>query len=100
MAEMVAVAFENPDQAEAVLDELRRLQQQYLIGLEDAVIAVRQPDGEVKLKQSVNLVGLVQHPRNSFTYQGSRYGASRVVTSSAVCLRSAAGAGNGSHRPV
>src|SRR4051794_20691216 len=55
MSEMVAVAFDNPTQADEVLDELRRLQQEYLIDLEDAVVAVRRPDGEVKLKQSVSL---------------------------------------------
>ncbi|NML15703.1 DUF1269 domain-containing protein [Azohydromonas caseinilytica] len=58
MAEMIAVAFDNPTQADEVLDELRRLQQEYLIDLEDAVVVVRRPDGEIKLKQSVNLVGM------------------------------------------
>jgi uncharacterized membrane protein len=58
MSELVAVAFDNPGQADEVLDELRRLQKEYLIDLEDAVVAVRRPDGEVKLKQSVNLVGI------------------------------------------
>ena len=57
MAELVAVAFDNPTDADAALTELRRLQREYLIDLEDAVVAVRRPDGEVQLKQSVNLVG-------------------------------------------
>lgn len=56
MAELVAVAFDNVNDADSVLTELRRLQQEYLIDLEDAVVAVRRPDGEVQLKQSVNLV--------------------------------------------
>src|SRR3954462_8400214 len=38
--------------------ELARLQKEYLIDLEDAVVAIRQPDGKVNLKQSINLVGL------------------------------------------
>lgn len=58
MSEMIAVAFDTPTQADEVLDELRRLQQEYLIDLEDAVVVIRRPDGEIKLKQSVNLVGL------------------------------------------
>lgn len=58
MAELVAVAFDNPDDADRALAELRRLQKEYLIDLEDAVVAVRRPDGEVQLKQSVNLAGL------------------------------------------
>jgi uncharacterized membrane protein len=58
MAELIAIAFENPTEADKVLTELRRLQREYLIDLEDAVVAVRRPDGEVQLKQSVNLVGL------------------------------------------
>jgi len=57
MAELVAVAFDNPQEADRVLVELTRLQREYLIDLADAVVAVRQPDGKVQLKQSVNLVG-------------------------------------------
>ena len=57
MAELVAIGFENPNDADAALTELRRLQREYLIDLEDAVVAVRGTDGEVQLKQSVNLVG-------------------------------------------
>jgi uncharacterized membrane protein len=57
MAELVVVAFDNPNEADNALNELRRLQQEYLVDLEDAVIAVRRPDGEVHLKQSVSLVG-------------------------------------------
>jgi uncharacterized membrane protein len=57
MAELVVVAFDNPHEADDALAELRRLQQEYLVDLEDAVVAVRRPDGEVHLKQSVSLVG-------------------------------------------
>lgn len=57
MAELVVIAFDNPTEADNALAELRRLQQEYLVDLEDAVVAVRRPDGEVHLKQSVSLVG-------------------------------------------
>ena len=58
MAELVAIAFEKPDEADRVLTELARLQKEYLIDLEDAVVAVRPPDGNVQLKQSLNLIGV------------------------------------------
>ena len=58
MAELVAVAFDSVTEAEQALAELRRLQKEYLIDLEDAVIAVRRPNGEVDLRQGVNLVGI------------------------------------------
>lgn len=57
MAELVVIGFDNPHEADRVLTELVRLQKEYLIDLEDAVVAIRQPDGRVNLKQSMNLVG-------------------------------------------
>ena len=58
MAELIAVGFDDPNEADRALTELTRLQREYLIDLEDAVVAIRRPDGKVSLKQSVNLVGL------------------------------------------
>ncbi|MBA1159089.1 DUF1269 domain-containing protein [Microvirga mediterraneensis] len=58
MAELVTIGFDNPHEADRVLTELARLQREYLIDLEDAVVAIRQPDGKVNLKQSINLVGV------------------------------------------
>jgi uncharacterized membrane protein len=58
MSELIVVAFEDPNKADEVLNELRTLQRSYLIDLEDAVVAVRRADGKVQLKQSVNLVGM------------------------------------------
>jgi uncharacterized membrane protein len=57
MSELIAIAFDNRDDADHALNELNRLKQEYLVDLEDAVVAVRAPDGKVRLKQSVNLVG-------------------------------------------
>ena len=57
MSELIVVAFDGPNKADEVLNELRNLQREYLIDLEDAVVAVRRPDGKVKLNQSVDLVG-------------------------------------------
>lgn len=56
MAELVVVGFDNPYDADRALTELARMQTEYLVDLADAVVAVRRPDGEVQLKQTVNLV--------------------------------------------
>src|SRR5919107_3552200 len=58
MAELVVVRFDNPNDADRVLTELTCLKKEYLIELEDAVVAIRGPDGAVRIKQSVNLVSL------------------------------------------
>ncbi|MBU6430498.1 MAG: DUF1269 domain-containing protein [Cyanobacteria bacterium REEB65] len=58
MSELVVVGFDNPNDADRVLTELTRLQKEFLIDLEDAVLAIRSADGSVRIKQSVNLVGL------------------------------------------
>ncbi|KAA2213772.1 DUF1269 domain-containing protein [Teichococcus oryzae] len=55
MSELVVVGFDDPGQADQVLAKLAKLRQEYLIDLEDAVIAVRDAEGEVRLKQSINL---------------------------------------------
>lgn len=54
MSELVVLGFDGIDEADKVLDKLRELEREYLIDLEDAVVAVRSSDGKVKLKQSFN----------------------------------------------
>lgn len=56
MSELVVVGFDDPHQADHVLAKLVQLRQEYLIDLEDAVVAIRGADGKVQLKQSMNLV--------------------------------------------
>ncbi|GAA0574820.1 DUF1269 domain-containing protein [Craurococcus roseus] len=58
MSELIVVGFEDTEQADRALNELVRLTKEHLIDLEDAVVAIRSPDGTVRIKQSVNLVGL------------------------------------------
>jgi uncharacterized membrane protein len=58
MAELVVVGFDAPQEADRVLDELHRLQREYLVDLADAVVAISDTQGKVKLKQSVDLVGV------------------------------------------
>lgn len=57
MSELVVVGFDTPQEADRALTELARLQREYLIDLEDAVVAIRDQDGKLRLKQSVDLVG-------------------------------------------
>jgi uncharacterized membrane protein len=56
MSELVVVGFDGPAEADRVLGELLRLKKEYLIDLEDAVVAIRHADGKVQLKQSINLL--------------------------------------------
>jgi uncharacterized membrane protein len=58
MSELVVVGFDDTATADRALTELVRLTKEHLIDLEDAVVAIRSPDGTVRIKQSVNLIGL------------------------------------------
>ena len=58
MSDLVVIAFPTESKAEEVRQKLLAMQKEYLIDLEDAVVAIRQPDGKVNLKQSINLVGI------------------------------------------
>jgi uncharacterized membrane protein len=51
MADLLVIAFPTEAQAEEVRAKLFGLQREYLIELGDAVVAIKQPDGSVKLNQ-------------------------------------------------
>jgi uncharacterized membrane protein len=55
MSTLVIVGYNDPYKAEEVRFKLRKLQSEYLLDLEDAVVAVKDEKGKVKLHQSVNL---------------------------------------------
>jgi uncharacterized membrane protein len=55
MSNLIVVAYDDPFKAEEVRTALRKLQQEYLIDLEDAVVAVKDAKGKVKLHQTYNL---------------------------------------------
>src|SRR3954465_16056607 len=57
MAELIVVGFDNTTDADRALTELARLQTEYLIDLEDAVVAIRGAAGKLRLKQSVDPAG-------------------------------------------
>ena len=51
MADLVVIAFPSEEKAEEVRRKLLDMQKEYLIELGDAVIAVKQPYGHIKLNQ-------------------------------------------------
>ena len=51
MSDLVVIAFPSEAKAEEVRHKLLAMQNEYLIELADAVIAVKQPNGSVKLNQ-------------------------------------------------
>jgi uncharacterized membrane protein len=55
MSDLVFIAFPNEQKAEQVRDRVLALQKEYLIELGDAVIAVKDENGRVKLNQLINL---------------------------------------------
>ncbi len=58
MPDLVIVAYDSEATAEAARKKLIELQKEYLIELGDAVVAVRQQDGSVKLNQLVNVTAI------------------------------------------
>ncbi len=55
MSTLVVIGYDDPYKAEDVRLMLRKMQKDYLIDLEDAVVAVKDEKGKVKLHQAVNL---------------------------------------------
>jgi uncharacterized membrane protein len=51
MSDLLVIAFATEAKAEEIRQKLLEMQQEYLIELDDAVIAVKQPSGHVKLNQ-------------------------------------------------
>src|SRR5215471_11729072 len=67
MADLVAIAFPTEAKAEEVRQKLLGMQKEYLIELGDAVIAVKQPNGSVKLNQ-------LFHPTTTGAVSGTFWG--------------------------
>lgn len=55
MNTLIAVGFKDEITADEVILELRKLQHEYLIDLEDAAIVIRNKEGKVKIKQTQEL---------------------------------------------
>jgi uncharacterized membrane protein len=58
MSDLIAIGFKGEDTADQVLNKLHALKKEHMIDLEDACIVVRDKDGKLHLKQTVNLTGM------------------------------------------
>ena len=54
MSDLIVIVYPTEDKAEAIRQKLANLQKEYLIELSDAVIAVKQDNGRIKLIQLMN----------------------------------------------
>jgi uncharacterized membrane protein len=57
MSTLVAIGYSDPYKAEEVRLMLRRMQKEYLVDLEDAVVAVKDDRGKIRLNQAFSLTG-------------------------------------------
>jgi len=55
MSELIAIVFDDETTAFEMRAELAKMQKEYLIDMEDAVVVTKDQDGKVKLHQAVNL---------------------------------------------
>jgi uncharacterized membrane protein len=58
MGQLVVLGFDGMAAADEVLAKVRSLNAQHLVDLEDAVVAIRDADGKVQIKQALNLTAL------------------------------------------
>lgn len=56
MSDLIVIGFSDEFKADQVLLDLRKLEREYLLDLEDAAIVVRNKAGKVKVRQSQELV--------------------------------------------
>ncbi len=55
MSDLIVIGYDNMHRAQEVRLELLKLQHEYLIDLEDAVVVIKKEDGKIKLEQAINL---------------------------------------------
>lgn len=58
MSTLVAVVFNDESTAFEMRGALTRMQKQYLLEMEDAVVVTRDPNGKTRLHQAYNLTGM------------------------------------------
>jgi uncharacterized membrane protein len=58
MSTLVVIEYEDQYKAEEVRLKLLKMQKEYLIDMEDAVVAVKNDKGKIKLNQAINLTAL------------------------------------------
>lgn len=55
MSTLVVMGYDDPFKAEEVRLKLQKMQQEYLLDLDDAVVVVKDKDGKIKLHQAINM---------------------------------------------
>ena len=55
MSELIIIGYDNTVKAEAIRSKLIRMEQAYLIDLEDSVVAIKEASGKVHLNQAIPL---------------------------------------------
>jgi len=55
---LVVIEYDDQYKAEEMRLKLRKMQKEYLLDLDDAVVAVKDTKGKIKLNQMVNLTGV------------------------------------------
>jgi len=58
MSTLVVIEYKDEYRAEEVRLKLQKMQKEYLIDMEDAVVAVKNEKGKIKLNQAINLTAL------------------------------------------
>lgn len=92
MSELIVIAYEDQHKAEEVRQKLLGLQREYLLDLEDAVVATKNQDGKIRLSQmfDTTLYGFAQG-----TFWGLLIGAIFLTPFFGAALGAASGAING-----
>ncbi|ETA50564.1 DUF1269 domain-containing protein [Ponticoccus alexandrii] len=55
MSELIVIGYETPEKAEEARSDLMTMSGEYLVDVADAVVAIADADGKVKLNQLVNM---------------------------------------------
>jgi len=55
MSDLIVIGFNDESKADEVIIDLRKLEREYLIELEDAAIVIRDKEGKVRVKQTQEL---------------------------------------------
>jgi uncharacterized membrane protein len=58
MSELIVFAFPTEDGAYKMDETIHQLKKEELMTLDDAAVVIRKPDGKIKVKQAVHLVGV------------------------------------------
>jgi len=89
---LVVIEYDDQDKAEEIRLKLRKMHKEYLIDLDDAVVAVKDEKGQIKLHQAVNLTA---HGAMSGGFWGSLVGLIFLNPLLGMAVGAAAGAVSG-----